>query len=374
MPSVNGPDLPESVLFDPAADFANFLQSVPAKWVVYLMSDAQGHPFQLLGVKNLRASLANRLAEQPAEERTRSIPYRQVVRKVSWVRVDSQAEADWLYAQLARELFASTYRKMIESWSAWYIEIDPEAAFPRYTVTESPRWELSRTTFGPLPTKAQAQKLVETIEDAFDLCRYHHILIQAPRGQACAYKQMHKCPAPCDGSISVGQYHLQLQYSIAAIGNPLLIAQQEQRMQAAAAALQFEAAGKIKAHIAQLRTLSLRSIAQLRFVAVLRGARAKTYRLMLLTPEVIEMTPQWSDKTEVAGHMNRFQNDLESIRRWDDLSHDRLSFIARQLMLKSSDTVITAGDPSDIDAACATLARRKAEPPTQDEGVVQESA
>ena len=31
--------------------------------------------------------------------------------------------------------------------------------------------------------KHAAQRLVETLEDLFDLCRYHHILVQAPHGK-----------------------------------------------------------------------------------------------------------------------------------------------------------------------------------------------
>lgn len=363
------------MLFDPAGDFEAFLRTVPAKWVVYLMSDAAGAPFQLLGVRNLRASLAHRLSEQPADERTRSIPYRQVVRKVSWQRVDSHAEADWVYAQLSRELFPSAYRKLIESWSSWFIEIDTAAAFPRYVVTDAPHWELSHTTFGPVATKAQAQKLIETIEDAFDLCRYHHILVQAPRGQACAYKQMHKCPAPCDGSIAIGQYQILLEYSIASIGDQRLIAQQEQRMQQAAAGLQFELAGRIKSYIAQLNLLApLRSLAQLRCLAVLRGSRAKTFKLMLLTPERVEVTGEWARPEEVGNDIGRFAGELAAIRRADNLWRDRLVFLARESLLKSSDAVFAAADIESVRAACASLSRRKPEPEPADEAVVQETS
>ena len=37
--------------FDPAADFDAFLRLVPAKWVVYLLADADDRPLQLLCVK-----------------------------------------------------------------------------------------------------------------------------------------------------------------------------------------------------------------------------------------------------------------------------------------------------------------------------------
>ena len=35
---------------------------------------------------------------------------------------------------------------------------------------------------GPLPDKDAAGRMIETVIDCFDLCRYHHILVQAPHG------------------------------------------------------------------------------------------------------------------------------------------------------------------------------------------------
>ena len=47
--------------FDPATGLEPLLAAVPAKWVVYLFTDAADQPVQLLCVKNLRASLKRRL-------------------------------------------------------------------------------------------------------------------------------------------------------------------------------------------------------------------------------------------------------------------------------------------------------------------------
>src|SRR5205823_6459030 len=47
--------------YDPARPLEELLKAVPAKWVVYLFTDADDQPVQLLCVKNLRASLKRRL-------------------------------------------------------------------------------------------------------------------------------------------------------------------------------------------------------------------------------------------------------------------------------------------------------------------------
>ena len=374
MPDMQG--FEGEIAFDAAEDFAAFLTRAPARWTVYLLSDGEGRPFQLLSVKNLRASLANRLCEHPADARTRSIPYREVVRKVSWRRVDSQAEADWVYAQAARELFPAAHGKLIESWSAWYVTVDTEARFPHYVLTDHPQWELSRTTFGPMPTKLVAQKFAETVQDAFDLCRCYHILVQAPLGQACSYKQMGKCLAPCDGSSSMEMYHQQIEHSIAAIGSRQVIESEEKRMRQAASALQFELAGKIKARLQQLRSLGtgrmehVRPLAQMRFVAVLRGGKARHSKLMLLTSEQVELTGEFTDIEQMVPVLADMQSRCEQLKRWDEM--ENLTFIARQLMLKSADGIFTTGARAEVEAAMAQLARRKIEQ-SPDEGVVQEA-
>src|SRR5580704_11905753 len=87
--------------FDPAGDFDAFCRSAPAKWVVYLLADAENKPVQLLCVKNLRNSLKRRLGVEPDAALSRRVDYRQIVRRIFYRRVDSAFEADLIYYQLA---------------------------------------------------------------------------------------------------------------------------------------------------------------------------------------------------------------------------------------------------------------------------------
>ena len=214
--------------FEPAGDFEAFLKQTPAKWAVYLFADANDQPVQLLCVKNLRYSLKRRLGgdrsaeEKPEGETTplsRKIDYREIVRKIYWRRVDSAFEADWVYHAIARQVFPQTYQGMVGFRPAWFIHVDPEAKFPRYTKTIRPA-EKPGVYVGPVEDKHAAARLMELIEDAFDLCRYYNVLIEAPRGRACAYKEMGKCPAPCDGSISMEQYRRMIEWSAKTLADP----------------------------------------------------------------------------------------------------------------------------------------------------------
>jgi hypothetical protein len=132
---------------------------------------------------------------------------------------------------------------------AWFVHVDPDAAFPRYTKTTDPSGRAGAYV-GPVEDKHAAGRLIELAENAFDLCRYYNISGRGPRGKACAYKEMGRCPAPCDGTVSMGGYRQLVAMSLRALVDPQpLVREQEQRMRQAAGELRFEAAGKIKQYV-----------------------------------------------------------------------------------------------------------------------------
>ena len=283
--------------FDPEGDFEAFLRLAPAKWVVYLLCAADDRPVQLLCVKNLRYSLKRRLGtDGETAGLSKRVNYRELVRRVYWRRVDSAFEADWLYYEAARAVFPESYRGMVGFRPAWFVHVDPDAKFPRYvkTIDLSPR---PGVLIGPVEDKHAGARLVELMEDAFDLCRYHNILTQAPHGSACAYKEMGKCPAPCDGSLSMEQYRRVVEWSARVLVDPAeFLRGHTQRMQAAAAELKFETAAKIKAYIEQMSQLGkgpYRHLGLLRdfsYLSLQHGPRPQggTAKVFLITPGQIE--------------------------------------------------------------------------------------
>jgi excinuclease UvrABC nuclease subunit len=279
--------------FDPAGDFEAFLKTVPARWAVYLLVDANDQPVQLLCVKNLRYSLEHRLG--PGEDApSKRVNYREIVRKVHYRRVDSAFEADWLYLEAARAVFPATYHGMLGFRQTWFVHVDPESPFPRFVKTNDPAAR-SGVLIGPVEDKHAAARLIELIEDLFDLCRYYNILTEAPHGRPCAYKEMGKCPSPCDGSISMDQYRRLVEWATQVVVDPAqAVREHSQRMQAAAAELRFESAGKIKAYIDQLSLLGkgsfrhVRRIEDFRYLTLQRGPGEGKARVFLILPGRIE--------------------------------------------------------------------------------------
>lgn len=283
--------LPRHAAFDPARD-AEFFAAVPARWGVALLCDGAGEPLQLLCAKNLRATLRRRL-ELPDESvpagPSKRIDYRELIRSARWQRVDSEFEMDLVYIDAARSAFPAHWRRLVPDRAAYFVGIDPDQSAPDFVRDSTPA--MAGHVFGPFADKAKADRWAESVRDAFDLCRYRNILAQAPRGKACAYKQMNKCPAPCDGSISMDAFRERnIRPAIAAAVDPAaLVTSLNAEMRQHAAALEFEQAGRAKARAAAIESLAtganraVRPIEDFRFVAVQPAARKGTAKLFLAT-------------------------------------------------------------------------------------------
>lgn len=370
--------------FDPNADFDAFLQRVPARWVVYLLADVDDRPVQLLCVRNLRASLKRRLGGEETLGPSRRVNYRDLVRRIHWRRVDSSFEADWLYYEAARELFPESYRGMVGFRPAWFIHVDPEAAFPRYTKTID---LVSRAgiILGPLEDKHAAARLIELTEDLFDLCRFYNLLTESPHANACAYKEMGKCPAPCDGSISLEQYRRLVDWSARTLVNPAeLIGQQTRRIQQAASEMRFESAAKVKAYADQLALLGkaafrhARLLGDFRYLSLQRGPRPSAAKLFLVTPGQIEMIAGLIREPASPSDLLRFVLAQSQARPKspDAAGAERIGIVAHHLFLaKQSSGVFLHTDALDsksLPKAFRDLQRQKLKEETDEEGLVKE--
>jgi hypothetical protein len=245
---------PESAAILPSApeaertDFA----AIPAKAAVYLLTTktdvAEDQPVLLATVGDLRAALRRRLADNPPETKSKRVSYGTFCTRVHYRIVYSGLAANFYYAQAARALFPETAGALIPWRTSWWIAVQRAGPFPRFRKTNNLS-DPGLAYAGPIRDKHAAQRLVESLEDLFDLCRYHQILVQAPHGKACAYKEMGKCPAPCDGSESLATYRMRIDAALAFASNrsrETWRAEVERQMKAAAAGLQFETAARLK--------------------------------------------------------------------------------------------------------------------------------
>lgn len=251
-------------------------RSFPTGGGVYLLTDGDDRLVQLASAGNLRRALCVRLLEPELVERGeqdatgtatgtesagKSDPIRkrarlaEIVRTIRWKPASSQFEITWRYYQIARALLPDNYREHLAFGPAWFVGVDPEAAFPRFDVRKFLR--PGERHLGPFATRNEATRFIQILEDGFDLCRYYDILQQAPRGQACAYYEMGKCPAPCDGTISMDDYRdmIRAAWQFAAGDRRPHLASLEDRMKQEAAGLAFERAAAIRRKMERAQTI-----------------------------------------------------------------------------------------------------------------------
>ena len=365
--------------FDPARPPDEILRAVPARWVVYLFADENDNPIQLLCVKNLRASLKRRLGGDEIIGPSRRVNYRDLVRRVYWRRVDSAFEADLVYLDIARRVFPRSYRGMVGFDPAWFVHVNPAHNFPRYVKTI----DLSKQGgiyIGPLADKHSAARLLQLIEDAFDLCRYYNVLVESPGAKPCAYKEMGTCPAPCDGTISMPQYKDLVRWSAEVSVDPNeFVAQTIRRMEAAAQELNFEAAAKIKQYLTQISQFRkgpfrfARRLEDFKYLSLQLGSREGTAKVFLITPGQVH---------EVAGLIGESEGPATALLRdttppdLSDEGAERIGVVADHLFrAKRISGVFLPLDQLEeksLRRAWRDLQKQKAPAESEDEGVVKE--
>ena len=220
-------------------------RDLPAGGGVYLISDAEDQPILLASAENLRRAVACRLASTEAGSASKRADLSEIARQVGWRRTFGRFETAWLHWRIAREMYPTRYRKMIGFGPTWFLRVDPKHAYPCFASAR----ELGNVRcLGPFAVRRHAEEWIRMLEDVFDLCRYDHILKQAPHGEPCAYADMGRCPAPCNATISMNAYREMIDHAIDfSLGNrePRL-AQLKKAMHSAAAERRFEQAASIR--------------------------------------------------------------------------------------------------------------------------------
>ncbi len=288
-------DLPHSVGVAPD------LIALPSRPGVFVLEDADGRTIVISATADLRRQVRARLSA-PSGGPSRRPDYRAIARTVRATTVGSAFEADWVYLELARARLPHTYASLFDRWRGWFVHCDPAASFPRLVRTSTPQIGArgdAGVHVGPFADRHDAQRVVDALENGFDLCRYHHLLLETPHATACAYKEMGRCPAPCDGSIGMDVYRDMVRDAIAFAADASSgRATIERDMRAASDALDFERAGRLRQRLEALALLDRPAFGladrldRFRFVAVLPAEDAERVRFMTISGGRIE---PWAD-------------------------------------------------------------------------------
>ncbi len=223
------------------------LASLPGRGGVYALVDAEATLIQLAGTESLRRAVSFRLTGPQAQPTRRRADLRAITHRIWWQRTFSQFETTFQFYRIARQLAPADYLDMCAFGPAWFAHVNPDERFARFVPTTDVFAEAG-TDVGPFASRASCTRFIEILQDVFELCRYHSILVQAPHGTPCAYFEMGRCPAPCSGRIPLERYREMVLEAVrfACTGRRHHVDDLAQQMQAASKELQFEQAAKLK--------------------------------------------------------------------------------------------------------------------------------
>jgi len=180
---------------------------------------------------------------------------------------------------------------------------------------------------------------------------------------------MGKCPAPCDGTISMDDYRKGVERSALTILNPNTYASEASaRMQELAQQLQFEQAGKIKLKLDQVNQFGktafryARRIEEFRFVSLQRGPRDRCAKIFLVTPCAIEEVAALVDEPQSTSDLLRYILDRAQCRRsdlLDDPSIERIGLVAHHLFSAVIPRAFSSASKSSKRNPCFALPRAR---------------
>ncbi len=289
-PVAAGPDLacelPELFRWSAAPSQAE-LAGLPACPALLAFLSETGEVIQLLTTQHLRRCVEARLRETAAP-RSKRARIETIARAVRWRPIHGPFEGRWRFYRAARRLYPHDYRRRIAFGPTWMLRVDFAARVPDIEVSER-IWCEPGEWLGFWPTQRSAQQALEGLWDRFDLCRYPQQVRRAPAGQRCAYADMGRCDAPCDGSAALSVYvqRVKAAWRFACGKRDEWLDLARRQMNAAADAQHYELAAQIRkqietaSHWAAGSAGDVRLLGGLRYVLALPVTRRRAWKLFV---------------------------------------------------------------------------------------------
>ncbi len=226
------------------------LKTMPATPGVYRMLDRHGDALYVGKARNLKsrvqnyahpAALSNRLRRMIAETAALEI-----------VSTHTEAEALLLECNLIKRLMPRFNVLLRDDKSFPLIHLTADHAFPQLTKHRGAK-SAGGSYFGPFASAGAVNRTLITLQKAF-LLRSCSDSIFANRTRPCLLHQIKRCSAPCVGRIGREDYAglIEQAHAFLSGGSGAVQRRLAAEMQAAAAALDFEAAGLIRDRIRAL--------------------------------------------------------------------------------------------------------------------------
>jgi excinuclease ABC subunit C len=238
------------------------VRAFPATPGVYLMKDAAGRVIYIGKAKNLR-SRAGSYFHKGAEEEWRTAPWLHEICDIDYIECESEVDALLMESRLVKDTQPKHNKELKDDKTFPYLMITVREDFPRVEVTREPR-DRGVKLYGPFANAGDLRGAVQVLQRIFKF-RTCALDIEADdeRWQwfrPCLLASINQCTAPCNLRISREDYRRdihRLQMFLDGHKDELL-QQMRDDMSAAAKALEFERAARLRDEIRMLENLDKR--------------------------------------------------------------------------------------------------------------------
>jgi excinuclease ABC subunit C len=229
---------------------------------VYLMKDSQGRVLYVGKAKNLRNRTSHYFSKAGTED-PRTADLVKLIADIDFVAAETEVDALLMEARLIKDIQPRFNVDLKDDKSFPYLQIRMREDFPRVEFTRTPR-RRGVKLYGPFTSAKGLRAAIQVLQRIFKF-RTCSLDIKEDEERwrwfrPCILHSINQCTAPCNFRVTREEYRRQIRgLRLVLEGKKTkLLAEMEQAMQEASAALQFEKAARLRDEIAALKKLSLR--------------------------------------------------------------------------------------------------------------------
>ncbi|MCG8405784.1 MAG: excinuclease ABC subunit UvrC [Phycisphaerales bacterium] len=232
---------------------------------VYLMKDIRGRVLYVGKAKDLRARVSSYFQESADLLNTRGPEIARMAAKVvevDFLECDTEVDALLQENRLIKDIQPQYNERLKDDKSFPYLEITTSDDFPGVFVTRQPRLKGSKL-YGPFTSAGGVRDAVNALQKVFKFrtCELDILETDDKRKyfRPCLLYAINQCTAPCADRISRDDYRRDIDRLKRFMNSKrsVVLREMEKEMKAAADALNFEEAGRIRDRIKAIQNLRL---------------------------------------------------------------------------------------------------------------------
>lgn len=228
-------------------DIQEELKKLPDQPGVYLMHDAKDAIIYI----GKAVSLRNRVRQYFQSSRNKGAKIEKMVTQIArfeYILTDSELEALVLECNLIKE-HRPKYNTMLKDDKTYpYIKVTLGEDYPRVLFSRQMKKDKSRY-YGPYTSAGAVRDTIDLIRRLYRLRSCNRVLPRdVGKERPCLNYHIHQCMAPCRGDVSSEEYRERVQAAMEFLGGRFtpVIRELEEKMEATAAALDFEKAAEYR--------------------------------------------------------------------------------------------------------------------------------